>query len=249
MEKRGQISIFIIVAIVIVVAVLGVFLFPQLNILTGDVNPSSYLVNCIEPEVKAIKEVLSKQGGYSEPENTLMYLGTEIQYLCYTAEDYKPCLVQQPLLVSHIEQEIEGFIEPRARQCVIDLQRQYERRGYDVRAEQGEIDVKIVQGSINIEFLSPMTLTKETTQSFDKFSISIDSEWYDLLLTAVSIIDFESTYGDSETTLYIQYYPNLVIDKIRRDEGTVYNLRNIISGDDFTFATRSLVWPRGYGTN
>jgi len=247
-NKKGQLVIFVIVAIVIVAIVLVVSLFPGLQLLTTDVSPSSFLRNCIESDVRDFTDVLSKQGGYIEPDNYVLYEGEKIQYLCYTAEDYRPCVVQQPLLVKHVEEEIKDFVEPRARQCVKDLEEQYERRGYTVETTPGDISVSIIPSSIVIDFISPMSVTKESTQTFRKFAVSINSEWYDLLLTAVSIVQFESTLGDSETTLYIQYYPDLSIDKIKRaDEGTIYKLSNVVTGDEFTFASRSLNWPTGYG--
>ena len=71
---------------------------------------------------------------------------------------------------------------------------------------------------------------------------------YDLIMTSVSIIDYESTYGDSETTLYMQYYPDLKIEKTKLSDGTtIYVLTNVISKESFTFASRSLAWPPGYG--
>jgi len=246
--KRGQLAVTIIVAIVIVAVVLVVFLFPRLNILTTEVNPSAFLSDCIGPDVEDVMDSIVLQGGYSEPDNYVLYEGNKIQYLCYTAGDFEPCVVQQPLLVSHIENEIKNYVQPRARQCVEDLRKRYERSGYDVQTTPGEIEVNIVPGSIGVEFLSPMTVSKENTQRFEKFAVSLDSEIYDLLLIAVSIIDFESSIGASETTLYIGYYPDLRIDKIRRaDEGTVYKLSNVVTKDEFTFATRSLNWPAGYG--
>jgi hypothetical protein len=246
--KRGQLAITIIVALVIVGIVIILFAFPQINIFAADVNPSSFLRNCIEPEVRDVKVVLSEQGGYSIPGNSVLYRGTEIEYLCYSAENYKPCVVQQPLLVEHVEREIKDFVEPRARQCVEDLKGQYERRGFIVQTDPGEIEVDVISGSIVVDFVAPMVVSKdENTQTFQKFGVAIDSEWYDLLSIAVSIIQFESTLGDSETTLYLQYYPDLRIDKTRRDDGsTIYKLSNVVTEDEFTFATRSLVWPAGY---
>lgn len=248
MRKRGQVSIFVIVAIVIVGIILVMFVFPRVGILGGEVEPNSYLKDCIEPSTQEILGTLVRQGGYSEPTNYLMYKDDKIQYLCYTAENHIPCLIQQPLLVSHLEQEIKDFVEPRAKQCVQDLKELYERRDYSVQSTPGEINVSIIPGSINVDFVSPMTVTKERTQTFQKFEVKLDSELYDLLMTAVSILDFESNLGDSETTMYLRYYPDLKIDKIRRDEGTVYKLSNVITKDEFSFATRSLMWPSGYGT-
>jgi uncharacterized protein YcgL (UPF0745 family) len=247
MNKRGQIAIFVIIAIVIVAVVLVVFLFPRLNLFVTDVNPTSFLRSCIKSEVEDVKEVLSRQGGYLEPDNYVLYNGEKIQYLCYTSQNYEPCLVQQPLLVRHVENEIKSQVEPTARKCVQDLKEQYERQGFSVQTTSGEIDVDLIPGSVVVNFLAPMTVSKETTQTFQKFAVGLDSEWYDLLLNAVSIIDFESTLGDSETTLYIQYYPDLRVDKTKREGDTIYKLSNVITGDEFTFASRSLVWPEGYG--
>jgi hypothetical protein len=247
-NKRGQLAITIIVAIVIVAIVLGVFLFPRINLLVGDVSPTSYLRNCIEDDAKEVMNVVSKQGGYSDPDNYVLYEGNKIQYLCYTSENYEPCIVQQPLLKRHIESEIKSFVEPKARQCINDLKAQYERRGYTVETTPGELNVSFIPGSLVLEFLSPITVSKDTTQEFRKFGIEIDSEMYDLILIATNIIQFESTLGDSEISLYINYYPDLVIKKDKRaDEGTIYKVVNVITEEEFVFASRSLNWPQGYG--
>ena len=247
-KKRGQVTFFVIIALVIVAVVLVVFLFPRINVFTEELNPSSFLRNCIENDVKSTVNVLSKQGGYFLPDNFYTYEGKRIQYLCYTDELYKPCVVQQPLLVSHVEEEIGNQVKTKANQCAEELVGQYERRGFDVERRPSEINVNIIQGKIVVDFISPMTIRKENTQTFEKFAVGLDSELYELLMTAVSIIQYEAIYGDSETTLYLQYYPNLRIDKIRRDDGnTIYKLSNVATKDEFTFASRSLVWPEGYG--
>ncbi len=248
MIKRGQIAVFVIIALVIAGIVLAIFLFPRIGIFVTDVNPNAFLKDCIEQDLDDFIIELSKQGGYSNPDNYLTYEDEKIQYLCYTAENYEPCIVQQPLLVSHVQNEIENFIQPRARQCVEDLKNRYENQGYDVRTTSGSINVSIIPDKIMIDFLSPMTISKESSETFQKFSVRKDSKWYGLLLTATSIIDFESTLGNSETSLYLQYYPDLKIEKIKRDGGsTIYRLSNVVTKEEFTFATRSLVWPQGYG--
>ena len=248
LHKKGQIAFFVIIALVIVAVIVIVFLFPRLNIFAEEVNPSSFLTKCIESSLKTSIDSLSKQGGYIEPSNYLMYEGERIQYLCYTSELYKPCLIQQPLLVTHAEKEIENQIKAEAKQCVQDLVEQYEKRGFDVQSAPAEINVDIVPNKIIVDFIAPLTIKKESTQTFQKFAVSMESEWYELLLTAVNILQFESTLGDSETTLYLQYYPNLRIDKIRRNDGnTIYKLSNVVTEEQFTFASRSLVWPEGYG--
>jgi hypothetical protein len=248
MEKRGQVAVFVILALVIVSVVFVYFMFPSINpVFSSDVNPHSYLRNCIEPEARQIMSVLGKQGGYSNPTNHVSYQGERIQYLCYTSQPYQMCTVQQPMIKQHFEKEVKDYVHPRARQCVDDLIDQYQRRGYSVTASPGDLNVTLVPGFLTIDFLSPMTVSKEDVQTFRQFSVNINTEMYDLLMTATSIIQFESALGDSETLLYVQYYPDLKIDKIKRDGDTIYRLGNVVTGDEFTFASRSLVWPQGYG--
>ncbi len=244
--KRGQVTIFVILAIVIVAVVVVIFAFPQVNVFSSSLNPSSYLISCIEPEVQKIKDTLSVQGGYANPTNYATYQDLKLQYLCYTSQFYTPCLVQQPLLVKHVQDEMKKSIEPRAKQCLEDLKDQYERRGYTVKSGTSNIEVSIVPEKILVEFIAPLTISKEDTQTFQKFAVSMDSQWYNLLVTSVNIIQYESTFGDSETNLYISYYPNLKIEKTRRDDGsTIYQLSDVTTEDKFAFATRSLVWPQG----
>src|SRR3989344_814198 len=244
-DKRGQVTIFVILAVIIVAVVIVIFAFPQANVFSSSLNPSSYLRTCIEPEIENIKNTLSEQGGYSNPDNYAVYNDLKLQYLCYTSDFYTPCYVQQPLLLKHLQDEMKKYIEPRAKQCFEDLKSQYERRGYDVRSGNSQIDVSIVPQRISVDFVAPLTIIKEDTQTFQKFSVAIESEWYYLINTAVNIIQYESTFGDSETSLYMSYYPNLKIEKTRRDDGsTIYQLSDVTTSDKFAFATRSLVWPQ-----
>lgn len=247
MNKRGQVAIFVILAIVIVAIILVFFLIPRINVAVSDVDPSGFLRNCIEPEVEDSLFVLTKQGGSVNPDNYLLYQDEKIQYLCYTDTPYVPCKVQQPLLIKHVEDEIKDYVEPKARQCVNDLKSEYERRGFNVRTDPGSINVEIALKRIEVEFDSPMSVSKEGTQTFQKFSVGIDSNLYDLLSIATNIVQFESTLGDSETLLYVQYYPNLRIEKVNRDEGdTIYILSDVVTEDRFTFASRSQYWSPEY---
>ena len=247
-NKMGQVAIFVIVAIAVVAVIaIIIYLFPQFNVFVSDLNPNAFLAKCIEPEVDIALERLSNQGGVLEPDNYVMYQGNNIQYLCYTSQLYQPCVVQQPLLKQKVETEIKNFVEPKARECVSNLADEYEGRGFKVTTKPGELNVKIEPDNIFVEFLSPMTVQKEDTETFQQFRVSKNSEMYDLLLTATSIIQFESTLGDSSTDLYIQYYPDLKIEKLKREGDAIYKVSNVVTGESFSFASRSLVWPAGYG--
>lgn len=249
MNKRGQIAIFVLVAVVIIAVFVWFVIRPRLPPSLGgaDVNPSAYMRDCLRTELPPVISTLSAQGGSLVPDNFMVYEGTNVQYLCYTSEDYVPCTVQQPLLTAHVAQEIKRELEPKARSCMDSLVARYEQQGYSVESAPRSINVSIVPGSIEVIFTAPLTVSKENAQTFRQFGISQPSELYDLLMTATSIIEFESTLGDSETTYYMQFYPDLKIEKLKKDDDTIYTLTNVVTDDSFRFATRSLVWPQGYG--
>lgn len=247
---RGQATLFVIVALVIVaLIVLGVIFYPRItNVFEGELSPSSYLKDCIGPEIENGKVLLSKQGGYDNPEGYVLYGGEKIKYLCYTDDFYETCVVQQPMIKNHFEIELNRMIKGRAENCANNLIKEYESRGYDVSSSDIDSSVSISPGNIKVIVNAPMSITKDTTQTFKKFEVEMKSEMYDLLFTASSIIDFESGLGDSAPELYLQYYPNLKIEKTKLSDGTtVYKLSNVITGESFVFASRSLAWPAGYG--
>ena len=252
MEKKGQIAIFVIVALVVVGVILVLFAYPQIsNVLSPkEFSPEQYIRDCVQPNVKTTIELLAKQGGEQNPEVYISYLDTKVKYLCYVSGYYKPCLVMQPMLVTNFESEMSKILTPKADSCMKSLITEYERRGYSVSAQKITSEISLSSGKVNIIFNVPMTITSgETTRTFERFDGSVDSKIYDLLSIATSIIDYESTYGDSETTTYMGYYPDLRIDKIKLADGVkIYKLTNVVTNDIFQFATRSLVWPAGYGS-
>jgi hypothetical protein len=248
--KRGQVAIYVIIAIVIVAVILVLVLFPGVRdtIAGGEFSPGSFLEDCVSEDVKSGVALLASQGGYADPEGFILHEGEKIKYLCYNSGNYETCVVQQPMIKNHFEMELGEIVTPRANECARELKEAYESRGYSVSSSSVSSQVSIIPGKIRVDFLAPMTVTKDSSQTFRDFDVELTSEMYDLLLTSQSIVEFESTYGDSETTLYLQYYPDLKIEKLKVDEGsTIYILGNFNTNEEFRFASRSLVWPPGYG--
>ncbi|MEK6928663.1 MAG: hypothetical protein AABW65_01760 [Nanoarchaeota archaeon] len=248
--KKGQVAIFILIALVIIAAVIVIMLRQDKRIAPSiDLSPTAYLKSCVEEDIKINKENIAKQGGYRDPEGILEYKGDKIKYLCYTSEYYKTCTVQQPLLKEKFEKELESAVKSKAEQCIQNLKIEYERKGYDVSLDKTESTLEIEPGKIIFNFASPMRISKaESRQNFNGFTIEINSKIYELVLIATSIVEFESGFGDSETTSYVNYYPDITINKIKLGDGSkVYEIGDVVTGESFRFASRSLAWPPGYG--
>src|SRR3989344_834842 len=105
-DKSGQLTIFIIVAVIIVaMAAMIYFLFPGVLVNFGisGGNPQQFVQTCIEEELRNNVEKISAQGGSLEPENFVLYQDDKIEFLCFNENDYLPCVMQQPFLKEHIE--------------------------------------------------------------------------------------------------------------------------------------------------
>ncbi len=249
MNKRGQVAIFVIIALVIVAALIVFLLYPKLNpARSGEFTPQGYLKSCLEPEVKNAAKNIAEHGGVANPDAFIIFNDSKVQYLCYTSENYKTCFVQQPRIIAKFEEEMNKALKAKAVSCMQGLKAEYEKRGYSVSSSGAVLNTSIILGNVRMEIDAPITVTRDSTQTYRQFTVDIPSNIYDLLSIATNIVQFESVYGDSETTLYIQYYPNLKINKIDKGNGdTVYIISDVITKERFIFASRSLPWPPGYG--
>jgi hypothetical protein len=253
MKKRGQVTIFIIIAIIIVAlaALLFTFYSPLRETFISDVtNPKAFVQSCLEEDVENAVNELSLRGGELEPESYYMYQGNKIRYLCYTNEYYQTCIVQEPMLKNSIEDEIKNAISSRAEECFDNLEQSYRDQGYQVTLNRGEMSVELLPERIVVTFDSTFTITKEASETYEEFSVVLNNNLYELISITNSIINFESSLGDVDVTAYMDYYSDLKVEKITQSEGTkIFVLTNRDDNKKFQFATRSIAWPPGYLNN
>lgn len=249
MQKKGQVALFVLLGIVIVGIFVWFLVLPRISSITtgGDINPSSYIRDCLQPDFVQSLETLASQGGSIVPSPSLLFESTSIAYLCYTDEVYQPCLVQQPLLVSHVSEEVSRTLQSRALSCMNSLVERYERQGYRVESQPRGLNVSFTPTTLVVSYLTPLTVSRESTQTFKHITFSYPTHLYELLIVATGILEFESVLGDSEPSYFMQFDPDLKIEKLKKDKDTIYTISNVITQEQFRFATRSLVWPIGYG--
>ena len=251
MNKRGQATIFVIIAIAVVGIILVLALFPgTLRFIGGEeLPPSTYMGECVEEDIAEAIEQLAMNGGYINPEGTIQYQGDEYKYLCYTSEYYETCAVQQPFVKNNFEAELEELIRPKAEECSEQLIEEFERRGYDVNAGPATANISIIPGKIRTEINVDMTVTNEgVSQEIEGYAGEVNSEMYEILFISQSIVDYEAEFGDSNIEDYLTYYPDVSISKTKLEDGsTIYKVSNVLTDEEFRFASRSLPWPPGYG--
>jgi len=255
-NKRGQVTIFIIVAIVIIALGILIYMFyPQVKSILGfePETPSAFIQICLEEEIENTVEKLSLQGGSINPEHYIVYDNEKIEYLCYTNKNVgevanPTCVMQQAMLKEHIESEIENDIEVEVEDCFDDLEESYKKQGYSVDLRKGGTGIELAPKRIVATFDNSLTLTKEGSETYGPFRVVVDNNLYELVSITNSILNWEARYGKAESTVYMNYYHDLKVEpKLQSDGTTVYILTDRNTGNKFQFASRSVAWPPGYG--
>ena len=247
MNKKAQLTLFIILALAIVIVL--VLLFVGRGNLIAIFTPSTpvnQIKECVQEPVQEAVDILNLQGGSLEPSFYYLYEGNKLDYLCYTEESYKTCVMQKPLLKQSIEKQIETYASPRIKNCISSVKANLERKGYQVSIPNPEIEISLLPENIIIEIKSDIRIAKDRTESYKSIKTDMSSSLYEHVMIASSISNWEARYGESEQILYMNYYPDLRVDKKRKGDGTtVYILSNRESEETFMFAIRSAVIAPG----
>jgi hypothetical protein len=241
--KRGQVTIFILIGILIVSAVLIFFLWGR-PIYINNNSASLGFESCVGDALQERILELEVNGGFIDPEFTYLHRGKEFVYLCYTSEFYETCIVQVPFLKNNFDRELESVIQNDVNICYENSLAALQEQGYEVISGNVDYNIEIEPGSVRIEIDAP---TSVGSRGFGKFNSEVSSSLYDLLMLSTSILQFETRYGDTDLSSYEVLYPNYDINKLKMSDGTtIYSLEAKGTGDTFSFASRSLAWPAGY---
>ncbi len=257
MKKRGQVTIFIILGIIVVAAIALFLIFgskivPEIGF-GKEVNPVPFLDSCIEDKVKASLKTISSQGGYVESSlyKTFKFEGekdfTDISYLCYTQNYYMSCINQEPMLIQHLKNEIKTDISDEVKTCFDELTSSLEKQNYVVDAKYNGFNIELARGKVIVDIDAELVLTKsgETTKQED-FKIVMPSRFYDLALVVQEIISQEAEYCNFEHVGYMFFYPEFNIDKFGTSDAVIiYTVEHEDSKEKFRFAIRGCVIPAG----
>jgi len=248
-SKRSQIAIFVILAILIV-AILLLLLIPNVrNIFIA--NPVDIEIKgCLQENIEAILPGVLASGGVVNPTLYYTHDGENLDYLCYTNEFYKTCVMQRPLLKQNIEAEIELLSEQVITGCVNEMKDKLRSKGYSIDSSGSEkIDLTFVPGQAIIDLDMKIIAKKEDqVRTFDKLDTKINTNAYKMIMIASSISNFEARYGDSNPDSYMAFYSDIKVEKIKKMDGTtIYLITDRDSELELNFASRSVAWPPGYG--
>jgi len=211
---RGQVTIFIILAIVIIAGVVGYFVFKGMQ------KPSTpekqmqgaydYYVSCLQDTARQGVKILGEQGGYIETpvfvpgseyrpfSSQLNFLGQGVPYWMYVSGNN--LLKEQMPTQKGMEKELAKYIQDRIGECDFS---DFAQQGFDVAVskENVNVGVKINANTVEISAENKIRVTfGNQTAVFGNHQTSINSKlgkFYDLAV---------KTYNYEKKSMFLEKY-------------------------------------------
>jgi cell division protein FtsI/penicillin-binding protein 2 len=246
--KRAQITIFVVVGIIIVAAIiiLAVFLTNIQNEKKEFLNPKQYIESCIKEEIPIPIDKIYEGGGLVDPKLFVLYKNVKYNYLCYAPNFWEACSNLYPQLIKVIEQEIKKETEGKIKDCFSRLKDWYENRGYSVIDGNLAFSITILPDKISVLLNKKLEIKKdEEVQIFDNFGASIPSDLFEVISVVQEVVGQEAKFCKFEYLGYTIANPQFRMRFINYDENHIYRIKKADSDKEFRFATRGCVYWRG----
>jgi len=212
MGSKGQVTVFVIIAILVVAAIGIFFTFKDELIKTpipASIEPVyMQFLDCVEENVLVGVNVIESQAGYiSLPEfekgsgyypfsSQLDFAGSAVPYWYYVSENGFE--KEQIPSLSNIEDELEEFIEDQIHDCDFNA---YYDQGFIIIKKLPKVDANIKDNEIKVKIDMDMKISKADESALIKsHNIDVDSYLGKLYDDAVEI------YGKEQDELFLETY-------------------------------------------
>ena len=244
-NKKGQVTIFILLGIVLVFTILVLsFIFGKdaLNFFRSK-DTYSEISECIGEVVQPAVNDLLKNGGIGNPAITIRYAGVNYTYLCYTKENFKNCYSINPTPLTSVEKTLREKTVEEVKNCFTTSLKELEKKGYTIDEQELEYSISFVPSSILVKINKKIAISKEnSSQVFEDFSFEIKSKFYELLLLANKIVDSNVKSCDFNYLAYTMFKRNYQITEKNFMGSKIYTILEKSSNEEIKFAIRGCIY-------
>jgi hypothetical protein len=202
-SKRGQITIFIIIGVVILASVILFFVLRQGTTSINQVPssfeaPYSAFLGCLSDDSELGIKVLESQGGYItlpsfEPGSSYMpfssqlnFAGTSIPYWYYVSGNN--IQKEQVPSITDMESQLARFIESRIKDCNLEVY----NGNYEILFGNPKADVKILDNKVDVNLNMNLSLSKSGESTLvENHKVSVSSNLGELYNSAVIVYEKE----------------------------------------------------------
>jgi len=195
MEKRGQVTLFIILAIAIIGAIAGyaVFKYYQEKIPTKFEPVGEYFLECAKLRLREGASILGQKGGYIDvPEfepgsleyptsNHLDFMGDSVPYWMYVSGN--GIMKEQVPTIDGMEQQLSNYMKETLVLCDFS---EFYNRNYGINLSVNKISTRIQEGKIRADIDADLIVSfGNDTAKISSHQVEIDSKlkkFYDVAL-------------------------------------------------------------------
>jgi hypothetical protein len=254
-KKRGQITIFIILGIMILGILFllisffskdqGVNVIPFNRDGAAKTNSQIFIEDCLDPQIANLSSIISAQGGYLyDKKPSLEYKFHKVSYLCHSGEYYTNCENLNPMIIHEVEEQLEETLLPFAEKCFENLLILYSE--YSIDQEPASLSIRLYPGVISFDLKKDISVIEDPSVQMNDFSFNYESPLHTSLSIATKVSNVESSCDCSavdcmEEKLGIdEFHKEFVITRYIDPKGeSVYTIKYSTTGENFNFAVRN----------
>jgi hypothetical protein len=250
-DKRGQVTIFIIIGILIVAAILLALYFTgKISFVnTPSENPEAYLRNCMMTSAKEAEKIVLESNGHPQVNSTnyVFYNKEKIPYACTVSEFYAKCIPQDPGFFSYITRLMENKVARDTENCLNTLVEDFEDKGYVVQVDPGNTTLRIQKESIYVDFGRRIYATRDQdSKQIANIDATYGTKLYSIIKLEQTIVNYESTICDFNKNNWMKYDNSVMIFTTRTSDQTkIYTLKERLTGREIKFAIKTCLLPAG----
>lgn len=248
MQKKGQVSIFVIVGLVLVILVLLLWYLNDQGIVpilgSGSTmtakmgNIRGEIERCSNEGVKEGMNVYSKQGGKFNPTSYVRYSSLNVQYYCTVIPKDTKCLNIMPPL-EDIRKDFENYMNSYMKNCV-DMNILKSGNGIDVKTGEMKINIEF-QDNVVVGVNYDVKVSKEgATMALEKMRVPVaDTPIEGVYNVAYDIIEAKALGYEFDQNIYmIKKYGLYEINVDKPYPDTIYKINKKDSKFEFWFAVQ-----------
>ncbi len=212
MQKRGQIAVFVIIGIVLLILIALIFVgrkefgfgISKIVFLKNKIDPlQKNIQDCVDKSIDTNGKLFAKQGGDFGPSRYVLYENIKVKYLCYNIQNSNKCINMMPTFETMTEQ-LSKKINDDVNNCINkDLFKS--GLSYDV-ITNGELETEIqtIGDSVKVIVKYDVTLSKdESEQKLGNVEKEIELPLKELYDVTFDVVNNHAGTGFFDQLLYM----------------------------------------------
>lgn len=249
MRKRGQISMYVLIGLMIIV-VIGAFFYAKSYVYKKNLDKEisiaalgqkgipaiiSHIDSCLKDSTETAAIEFGIKGGNYNPDSGIITETSGMNEINILSNyDVRNGYTNELFSLDLIEEEIAAKIEVDIEEC-INLQ-QFRNVGFQIERTAADVEIDITDYTIKASLYMPTTITREESTTITEFEENVAIPFGRIYKTVLDIINKEATTGIFNKELYmLSQGDKMVIEKHKPYPNIIYTIKHALEGRKFDY--------------